>query len=640
MEKEDDKEDVKEDDKKKQYKNIINLINKFFDEEKIKEYDLINFPIIYEYKDKCKCVYESSFNFIPQIKLKFNDVIKIDKEIIDSLKGELEKTFKGKNVKIIEIKKGSLNVCIALNYLIQEKLENTSIENKTYNEIIKELNEYIGLEAKNIKDILKNNLSIAQQNKEFKPDFAIEKLYDLESNPEELAKCILEKKNSNDGINIYEISKSITDEKIKSFFDSLYEKTRETQDYLYKDLFSYANIELEDYLQIFDKEFEEKLKNSIFEYNTKYIAYIYRYDENYNSGQLHCNNIKKKILFHGTNSICISKILAGHFKDSNCHIFGPGIYFSDLLDYTWYYADDSGKENNRNNFWNIPKINDSFSFIVSNVYYDKTKFEQVYDCKKQNIEVPEFGIRHALVDYNSSPIPKNELDNYNKFKGTEYLIPNKKQILPLLSVTVERVKYLIVWRDNNFNESNPNNYSNFNEMLEYNRGIENFASINLKTKIYYFNESDEALRFINRKKYNKIILITNGGNDGANFIENARRIIGNKTIALITCFVAQNYLKIVQTMENVLLNSILYDCMKDFLKIVCSENLNEIKKFQKEIEGKYKQFDNSFHFKDINEDAFNFPNFKESGKFSELNFGNPLFSQNDTNTNVCCCTIV
>ena len=78
--------------------------------------------------------------------------------------------------------------------------------------------------------------------------------------------------------------------------------------------------------------------------------------------------------------------MGSHFNKSKKHIFGPGIYFSDLLDYTWYYADDSGKENNRNNFWNIPKINDSFSFIVSNVYYDKTKFEQVYDCKKQNIE--------------------------------------------------------------------------------------------------------------------------------------------------------------------------------------------------------------------------------------------------------------
>ena len=107
----------------------------------------------------------------------------------------------------------------------------------------------------------------------------------------------IRKKNYNDDINIYEISRAITGNKIKSFFDSLYEKTRETQDYLYKDLFSYANIELEDYLQIFDKEFEEKLKNSIFEYNTKYIAYKYRYDENYNSGQLHCNNIKKKYYF-------------------------------------------------------------------------------------------------------------------------------------------------------------------------------------------------------------------------------------------------------------------------------------------------------------------------------------------------------
>lgn len=37
-------------------------------------------------------------------------------------------------------------------------------------------------------------------------------------------------------------------------------------------------------------------------------------------------------------------------------------------------------------------------------------------------------------------------------------------------------------------------------MLEYNREIENFASLNLKTKIYYFNESEEALEFIKRKK--------------------------------------------------------------------------------------------------------------------------------------------
>ena len=623
----------KEDDKKNQYKNIINLINQFFSEEKIKEYELSNFPIIIEYKDKCKCVYESSFNFIPQIKLKFNEVKEIDKEIIDSLKEKLKEIFKEKDVKIIEIKKGSLSACIALNYLIKEKLENTNMENKTFNEIIKELNQYLGLETKNVKDILKNNLSIAQKDKQFKPDFATERLYDLESNPKELEKCIIKSKKNKDDINIYEISKTITLDEIKNFFDSLFEKTKRAQENIYNDLINSVNNELKDYLQIFDIKFEEALKKSIFEYNTKYISYIYRYDENYNSGQLRCPNIEKKILFHGTNSKSISLILGSHFNKSKIHIFGPGIYFSDLLDYTWYYTDDSGKQGSRKNFNNIPKIHDSFSFIVANVYYDKDKFDQVYDCTKKNIEVPEFGIRHILVDYRSAPIPKNQLDKYSKFKGTEYLIPNTNQILPLLSVTVERVKYLIVWRDNNFNESNPNGYSTFNKMLEYNREIKNFASLNLKTKIYYFNESEEALEFIKRKKYNKIILITNGANDGLNFINNARRIIGSNTIALITCYVAQKYLKMVQNMENVLLNSALCNCMKQFLNIVCNENLKEIKNLQKEIEKKYQELDNSFNFKELTKNAFNFPKFKESGNFEDLDFKDDFNDQNNNNTN-------
>lgn len=217
----------KEDDKKNQYKNIINLINQFFSEEKIKEYELSNFPIIIEYKDKCKCVYESSFKFIPQINLKFNEVKEIDKEIIDSLKEKLNEIFKEKDVKIIEIKKGSLSACIALNYLIKEKLENTNMENKTFNEIIKELNQYLGLETKNVKDILKNNLSIAQKDKQFKPDFATERLYDLESNPKELEKCIIKSKKNKDDINIYEISKSITGDEIKIFLIHYVKKQRE-----------------------------------------------------------------------------------------------------------------------------------------------------------------------------------------------------------------------------------------------------------------------------------------------------------------------------------------------------------------------------------------------------------------------------
>ncbi len=54
-------------------------------------------------------------------------------------------------------------------------------------------------------------------------------------------------------------------------------------------------------------------------------------------------------------------------------------------------------------------------------------------------------------------------------------------------------------------------------MFEFNHKIKRFAS-NLDIKIYYFNETNKALEFIKRKIYNKIILITNGANNGKDFI--------------------------------------------------------------------------------------------------------------------------
>ena len=319
------------------YKNLIDKISQFYNEEKIKEFDLKNFSVSRDYKDTSKCVYKENYDFIPQIKLKFNDVKKIDQEIIDSLINECKKLLNEKDVKIIEIKKGSLSIVIALNYLIQDKLQTMNMENKQILEIIDELNNYLGIETLKIKDILKDNLTIAQKDKQFKPDFVEENLYDLETSREKLVNTIIQNKEKNCDTNIYEISKAISADDIKDFFDSLDKETKETQDNLYELVLKDVNNELENYLQIFDVQFEEALKNSVFEYNTKYIAYIYRYDENYNSGKLRCKNSKSKILFHGTNSCRISMILAGQFylsEGPNNAIFGPGVYFSDLLDYT------------------------------------------------------------------------------------------------------------------------------------------------------------------------------------------------------------------------------------------------------------------------------------------------------------------
>ena len=55
-------------------------------------------------------------------------------------------------------------------------------------------------------------------------------------------------------------------------------------------------------------------------------------------------------------------------------------------------------------------------------------------------------------------LEKRELDEEykNKFVGTEYLITDKSQFIPIYGVTFKRVEYLVIWRDYNFDESNPN----------------------------------------------------------------------------------------------------------------------------------------------------------------------------------------
>ena len=592
---------------------IINLLNKFKTD--------INEKCDSKKFIKKKITYNSNFCFIPQIDIKFNDVTEINKDLIDNLIYNLNQNFKGKEVKIVEMKKGSLDLAIALNYLIQDKFKKINLKNISIDKFLSILNDTLGIETGNIKNMLQENLIISQKRKHIRPDFININVLDLtaEENKNKLSNCIKEhfsKKNNQN--NIFEISKNITPEDIKSFYDNLFKETKEQQDNLCDII---LNNEFQEYLVEFEKDFENSLKNSIFEYNTKFIVYNYNYDENYKSEKIHCNNIKTKFLFHGTSSWAISRILSDNFKNANTHFFGIGTYFTDLLDYSWFYAFESQKSNDFGKFGNvgkIPKVGDSFSIVISEIFFDQSKFEQVYNMDKRNEEVQKNGIRYACVDHNGQPIKKSKLQNYNGFIGTEYVITEKNQILPLLSITLERSEFLIIWRDNNFNPSNPNNYSNFKEIFDFNNRIKKYAAFNLKAKIYNFYESNEALYFIKRKKYNKIILISNGNNNGFEFIYNARKIIGNNTISLITCFQAENYLNSIKMTENILLNSNYFETIKDFLNYSVNKNLNALKNLQKNIENKMRQLDPSFFFREINNNAFEYPYFKNGGYFSSI----------------------
>ena len=138
-----------------------------------------------------------------------------------------------------------------------------------------------------------------------------------------------------------------------------------------------------------------------------------------------------------------------------------------------------------------------------------------------------------------------------------------------------------------------------------------------KYNIYTFETSEEALELINRKKYNKIILISNVGGknlEGKKFIDRARGIIGNNVIAL---FLAYNisHLKWITEYKNALFsnNPSFYEkyieCFNENYSIK-----NKINKLRAEMEAYYQVM---FNFDD---NYLEFPYFKEEGKFSDLSF--------------------
>jgi len=125
----------------------------------------------------------------------------------------------------------------------------------------------------------------------------------------------------------------------------------------------------------FKKELDIALKNGIFEFYTTGIIIVNK-DEQfdiYQSKKSKCSNCQTKILFHGTKIESSSKILQTNFKIGTDCWFGLGIYFTDQIDYARYYW------NGWNCLYEIPNIGESFSLVVSEVYYDKSKFKQIYD---------------------------------------------------------------------------------------------------------------------------------------------------------------------------------------------------------------------------------------------------------------------
>ena len=364
------------------------------------------------------------------------------------------------------------------------------------------------------------------------------------------------------------------------------------------------------YIQLFDKEFEKAKKESIFEFSIISLVVMEREDfETFERERNKCPNRVEKILYHGTSIKPISCILTGYFRKSTekCYQHGKGVYFTDFLDYCWFYG---GEQSNRANRNIIPKIGETFTLIACSIYYDQNGFRKVkdykYTPKKNEINFAYAGCQLETLE--------NKDDS--KFVGTEYVIWELDQICPFLGAKLKRNEYCVVWRDNNFS-SKPVYNNEFDEkfkefLKERIKYIQQMANYN----IYAFDNSEEALNLIKRKKYNKIILISNVGSDlgGKHFVTNARKIIGNNVIALFLAY-KESHLNWITKYKNALFSnsSKFYE---DYLECFNSkhyikENIMEYKEKLEKHYGVKFNFDDKF---------LDFPLYKKSGKYSDLTF--------------------
>ena len=378
-------------------------------------------------------------------------------------------------------------------------------------------------------------------------------------------------------------------------------------------------INYNEYMKLFEKDFDIRKKNSIFEFAIISLVVLEREDlQTFEKERKNCPNRVDKILYHGTQIRIIREdgkiidpipsILTRFFHKSRYIQHGQGIYFTDVLDNCWFY----GGTDNRCNGNVIPKIDDTFTFIACSTFYDRKGFRRVYDWKytpKKN------EINFAYAD-NLFETIKTEPDK-SKFYGTEYVIWESTQICPFIGAKLKRKEFCVIWRDNNFS-SKPvynNEYDEIfkkflKERMDY---IEQYAELN----IYPFETTKEAIELIKRKKYNKIILISNVGTDlgGKTFIDEARKILNNDVLAL---FLAYNtaHLDWIKNYKNALFSneSSFYE---EYLKCFSEEQYDK----KSEILNLKLKMENHYNVKFNFDDKFlDFPYYKSGGSYGELNF--------------------
>ena len=365
-------------------------------------------------------------------------------------------------------------------------------------------------------------------------------------------------------------------------------------------------------IELFDKNFKLALQNSIFEFSVISLVVIDREDyQIYQQEKGKCPNVVEEMLYHGTTTDAVAAILTTEFwKSEKKHYqHGKGVYFTDKIDYCYFYG---GDKSNRINTNIIPKVDDCFNMIACSIYYDRK--HRIY-VENEKYTPKKYEMNYAFAGADLRTIKETDL-NKTKFYGTEYVIYELCQICPFLGIKLRRTEYCFIWRDTNFSKKQI--YSKewdtkFKKFLaERMKYIEEYAEFN----VYPCETTEKALKLVERKKYNKIILISNIGPDegGKAFVEKARKIIGKDVIALFLAYNITKHLKNINNYKNALISNdekIYEKYLQCFSGYGAREKILELKE---NLEDNYNV---QFIF---DEDFLNFPLYRGHGYYSELKF--------------------
>ena len=456
----------------------------------------------------------------------------------------------------------------------------------------------------------------------------LQKGIEMKDNPQKDIKTNLEQ---NDGNNILAYSKyacSVINDNIINDLLKLVSSN------IKNDILKYWSVlsKYEPFNKLFEVELFKAIERSYFDYSLIGLSIYQQTNRKQFVETMHKTpNLVVKYLFHGTQIDPISKIMTGGFLYTRKAFYGMGIYFSDMLDYVSFYAGGKNFDDRRENFGSILPVNETFSCVSAEVYYSQAKKKDVFDfslwvktldhfptyeeLKRDYSDkmVEKGGVHFARVEPNQGRIRKKEEiiedKKSGKFVGTEYVITEMEQILPLYGLTFKRNEYFVIWRDNHF--KGDNDYSEFLKVRKL--FIYEYAKMNA----YFESSLERALEIIKRKRNNKIILISNIGLDlaGKKFVEVARKILGFNVMVLF--FSAnRNHLKWLKDFPNAL-----YTSHEDFYKkYIMNYNKQGLLDLKKEVEARNKinlKFEGNFlefpHF--VNNEEYNKIRFDEKSEY-------------------------